>query len=108
MGDVAACAVLDAFHVSVQLALAQPSLLLVQFRERVRQHMEQEKELVIAPAFFEALGERLEQVGRIQIQLKRGCRHNELTRFRYDVFLHVGSGPGPALERLVWIGGSID
>ena len=98
VGDVRNLPLLEAFHVSVQLAQAIPSLSMAQFRARVRQHLEAEKELVIAPAFFEALVHRLGDVGRVQVQLKRGRRHNELTRFRYDVLLHVGSDPVPALD----------
>ena len=33
-----------------------------------------------------------------EIQLKRGRAHNELTRFRYDVVLHVGEQSPPSVE----------
>jgi acyl carrier protein len=49
-----------------------------------------EKELVVAPAFFRTLQQALPQIRRVEIQLKRGRYENELTKFRYDVVLHLG------------------
>ena len=93
VGDVRSLPLLEAFHVSVQLAQAPPSLSLAQFRGRVRQHLEREKELVIAPALFSAFGQRVPRISEVEVHLKRGKHHNELTRFRYDVLLHIGSKP---------------
>ncbi|HEX6639742.1 MAG TPA: amino acid adenylation domain-containing protein, partial [Thermoanaerobaculia bacterium] len=45
-----------------------------------------EEELVVAPAFFETL----EGIGRVELSLKAGAYDNELSRFRYDVTLHLG------------------
>ena len=92
VGDVRSLPLLEAFHVSLQLAKATDSLSLEQFRERVRQNVDREKELVIDPAFFTAFGQRAARAGRTKVLLKRGRRHNELTRFRYDAILQVGSG----------------
>src|SRR5205085_6201315 len=36
---------------------------------------------------------RWPQIGAVSIELNRGQRHNELTRFRYDVSLRVGDLP---------------
>ncbi len=47
-----------------------------------------EKELVVAPEFFTELAERDERVGGLDVRLKRGGCHNELTRHRYEVVLH--------------------
>jgi hypothetical protein len=38
----------------------------------------------------------------VHVQLKRGRHHNELTRFRYDVVLHIG-GDGPAVGAPRWL-----
>ena len=51
-----------------------------------------EEELVIDPALFLALARRLPAIRRVRVLLKRGHHANELTRFRYDVILHVGNG----------------
>ena len=48
-----------------------------------------EPELVIDPALFAALPGRLPRISHVEVQLRRGRTHNELTRFRYDAILHV-------------------
>jgi acyl carrier protein len=49
-----------------------------------------EKELVLDAAFFRTLQQVSPEIGRVEIQLKRGRYENELTKFRYDVVLHLG------------------
>ncbi|WP_188916292.1 hypothetical protein, partial [Caulobacter rhizosphaerae] len=48
--------------------------------------MAQDKELLVAPGFFEAAREQL-GVGQVRALLKRGRYVNELTGYRYDVIL---------------------
>jgi amino acid adenylation domain-containing protein/non-ribosomal peptide synthase protein (TIGR01720 family) len=89
LGDVRNLPLLEAFHTSVQLRQAPLSLLTEQLRQRVRKRVTQENELLIDPAFFYALQEHLPTISRVDVHLKRGRYHNELTRFRYDTFLHM-------------------
>jgi amino acid adenylation domain-containing protein len=90
IGDVRNLKLLEAFHASVQLYNAPASLPLGELRERVQKQVQQEKELVIDPAFFRELPSRFPEITGVQIQLKRGQYVNELTRFRYDVTLQTG------------------
>jgi thioester reductase-like protein len=89
IGDVRNLALLKAFHLSVQLHQADASLEIGQLWQRVQKRLAQEEELAIAPAFFAALQQHLPQITHVQIQPKRGHYHNELTKFRYDVVLHI-------------------
>ncbi|MBH8554249.1 amino acid adenylation domain-containing protein [Nostocaceae cyanobacterium CENA357] len=89
IGDVRNLALLKAFHLSVQLHQADASLEIGQLWQRVQKRLAQEEELAIAPAFFTALQQYLPQITHVQIQPKRGNYHNELTKFRYDVVLHI-------------------
>jgi amino acid adenylation domain-containing protein/non-ribosomal peptide synthase protein (TIGR01720 family) len=91
VGDVRSLPLLEAFHASVQLDQAPDSLSRSQLRQRVQKRIAQEQELVIDPTFFIALKQHLSQIGRVQIQPKRGHSPNELTKFRYDVTLQVGA-----------------
>ena len=59
----------------------------------MQKRIAQEKELVIDPALFTLLRSRLPQISQVNVQLKRGRYHNELSKFRYDVVLRVGSEP---------------
>jgi amino acid adenylation domain-containing protein len=97
VGDVRSLPLLTAFHASVELYRAAGSLPAAELARRVERRVAEEEELVIDPAFFPALAQRLPSVRRVEVLLKRGRRANELTRFRYDVILHVG-GEGVAGE----------
>ncbi|NMG11915.1 non-ribosomal peptide synthetase [Brasilonema sp. UFV-L1] len=90
IGDVRSLPLLQAFHASVQLYQAEPSLTREQLQQRVQMQIFQETELVIDPAFFNALKQRFPEISHVQIQLMRGRYHNELTQFRYNAILHVG------------------
>jgi acyl carrier protein len=90
IGDVRSLPLLEVFHASVQVQRAPATLSRAQLRQRVQDSLHTEAELVIDPEFFWALPERLRQIRQVEMQLKRGETHNELTRFRYDVILHVG------------------
>ena len=97
IGDVRSFPLLESFHASVLLSQAPDSLSCEALWERVETNSRKEGELVIDPEFFTALQQRLPQVSCVEINLKRGRAQNELTRFRYDVVLHVGE-PDVQLE----------
>ncbi|CAA9395669.1 Polyketide synthase modules and related proteins [uncultured Microcoleus sp.] len=95
IGDVRSLPLLAAFHASVQLYQAEPSLAGEQLQQRVQMQIFQETELVIEPDFFSALKQRFPQIGGVEIQLIRGSYHNELTDFRYNAILHIASETDP-------------
>src|SRR5581483_1096624 len=65
-----------------------PSLFVSQLQTLIQKRLAAENELLLDPAFFPALQRHLPEISQIELQLKRGRAHNELTRFRYDVVLH--------------------
>ncbi|TBR57013.1 hypothetical protein B4U84_26650, partial [Westiellopsis prolifica IICB1] len=91
VGDLRSLVLLEAFHTSVELHNAPSSLSTIELQQRVQQAITHEEELVIDPAFFIALKHHLPQISHVQIQPKRGHHQNELTKFRYDVIIHVGT-----------------
>lgn len=80
IGDVRNLSLLKAYH-------ASDSLTRLELERLVQERITQEQEFVIDPTFFMALTQKYPQLTKVQIQLKRGDHHNELTRFRYDVIL---------------------
>jgi len=90
VGDVRSRPLLEAFYTSVELFQAPPGREVADLRRRVRRRVADEEELVLDPAFFHLLAQRLPAITGVDLLLKRGRHHNELTRFRYDVVLHVG------------------
>ncbi|WP_457786019.1 class I SAM-dependent methyltransferase [Streptomyces rimosus] len=93
IGDVRHAGSLRALHAAVHAGRGASA------RAAVDRAVLLEKELVAAPEFFAELAERDERVGALDIRLKPGAYHNELTRHRYEVVLHK------APERVVDLSG---
>jgi len=89
---------LQSFHTSVQLFQAESSLPVDELLRQVQGQMAAETELAIDPAFFMALKHQLPKVAYVEIKPKQGRADNELTRFRYQVVLHVGPQEDPTQE----------
>ncbi len=102
IGDVRSLPLLEAYQVSVSLYQAPDSFTRSQLRQRVQQRMAQEEELVIAPDFFTAIKQHFPRITHVQIQPRPGSYHNELTRFRYDVIIHVGT-EAPPTKDIQWL-----
>ncbi|HZF13819.1 MAG TPA: amino acid adenylation domain-containing protein, partial [Thermoanaerobaculia bacterium] len=90
VGDVRSRPLAAAFALSVELFQAPEERDLAELSRRRRRRVADEEELVLDPGFFLALARQLPAIARVDLRLKRGRCANELTRFRYDVVLHVG------------------
>jgi amino acid adenylation domain-containing protein len=91
LGDVRSLPLLERFHESVEMYRSPATASTDQFEQCVRKRVATERELVLDPIFFTALKHRYPRLSHIQIQPKRGRHHNEFTKFRYDVTLHLDS-----------------
>ncbi len=104
VGDVRDLRSLRAFHAAITLGrLADVTADTGQSLAATARRVSLEKELVLDPAWFAGLAGRLPGVATVDVRLKRGWAHNELTRHRYDVLLHtaVPASSAPAQE-LAW------
>lgn len=105
VGDVRSRPLLEAFHASIQFYQASDELSLEQLRQRIDKKQQFDKELVIDPAFFDALKIQFPQVTQAKVQIKRGKAHHEMNKYRYDAILQVGGNDKPELipdETLDW------
>ena len=98
VGDVRSLPLLKTFHTSAQFHQAQPTLSAREIPARARRSQREEKELIIDPRFFIALGRRLPRIKAVDIRLKGGRHHNELTKYRYEAILHVSDEVLPTAE----------
>ncbi|XTZ13627.1 amino acid adenylation domain-containing protein [Micromonospora echinospora] len=89
VGDVRNHRTLRAFTEAVHRA-RRPDTRTAAVRAAVERAVLDEKELLIDPDFFVQWAEQRPDVAAIDIRLKRGAAHNELTRHRYEVVLHKG------------------
>jgi SAM-dependent methyltransferase len=92
IGDVRNFRLLETFHTSLELFRQPESIPAAELKALINKGIRQEGELLVDPEFFSTLNRRFPEIARIEMQLKRGHMQNELTRFRYDVVLQVGTG----------------
>jgi amino acid adenylation domain-containing protein len=101
IGDVRHYDLLETFHTSVQLYQANDTLTVQQLKQQIQRHQGHEKELLLSPDFFLSLAQQYDSICHVQVQPKYGQAENELTKFRYDVILHVGHAVALQSE-IVW------
>ncbi|HVT17885.1 MAG TPA: amino acid adenylation domain-containing protein [Thermoanaerobaculia bacterium] len=101
LGGLRCLPLLTAFHASVALRQAADERTVVELRGEVLRRQAQERHLLIAPELFAALPARLPRIARITVQLKGGRHRNEMTRFRYDVMLHLDRAGRAEEERIL-------
>ncbi|MGM9331166.1 amino acid adenylation domain-containing protein [Streptomyces murinus] len=99
IGDIRNPRLLRTFTSAVQAARADDPGDSTAVRRAVEQSLVLEKELLVDPEYFAALGHHIPDLAGADIQLKRGTAHNELTRYRYDATLYkTGITPHPLTE----------
>ncbi|MBS9387785.1 MAG: amino acid adenylation domain-containing protein [Dolichospermum sp. WA123] len=89
IGDVRNLHLLAAFHTTTEFYRAPDDLSIQDLRQKIQNRIRTEEELLIDPDFFIALKQRFSRISHVQIELKRGYSHTEMSRFRYDVVLHL-------------------
>jgi amino acid adenylation domain-containing protein/non-ribosomal peptide synthase protein (TIGR01720 family) len=114
IGDVRNFSLARAFHLQVAIGkgeeLSEPAVV----RSRVERELLLEKELLVAPGYFLDFARRHPEVSGVEIMPKEARFENEMSRFRYDVILHLSDGaaardkfpevewrPGIKIEELV-------
>ncbi len=89
IGDIRSRSLLEMFHTLVKLEKADQKLSIRALRQQIKQGIDQENELIIDPEFFTVLPRHFPQISHVEVELKGGSYHNELSQFRYQVFIHV-------------------
>ncbi|GIG87190.1 non-ribosomal peptide synthetase [Plantactinospora endophytica] len=67
----------------------------------VEQALSWEGELLLDPEFFPALAREVPAIARVDVEVKRGRAHNELTRYRYDVVLRTAATDPSTVDEAV-------
>ncbi|MGI9211518.1 MAG: amino acid adenylation domain-containing protein [Methylococcaceae bacterium] len=95
VGDVPNMLLRESFNASVQWFRADAGDTVGQIWQRMRNQMDAEKDLQFAPAFFITLARFVPGLTHVQILPKPGYSQNQLTLFRFDAILHIGSTTQP-------------
>lgn len=90
IGDVRDLSLLPVFHADIVHFRSQGEISGEELRRRAERSVHSERELAIAPEFFSNIPTILPQISRVDIALRNGSYANEMTRYRYDVTLHIG------------------
>lgn len=93
VGDVRSLPLLRTLHCSIELQRSDPALPVGTLAQAVRRRDHEERELVLAPAFFSRVASQLSPDTSACVLLKRGRHDTEMNRFRYDVILHRFPAP---------------
>ncbi|WP_106685696.1 type I polyketide synthase [Streptomyces violaceusniger] len=99
LGDVRDLSLLDVFHADVAHFRAEGKAggnSTEELARRTERGMRGERELVLNHAYFANLPHLFPQISRVDITLRDGRYVNEMTRYRYDVTLHIGEDAQPA------------
>jgi amino acid adenylation domain-containing protein len=91
VGDVRNLDLLEAFHTSLLLETSPESLTAPEMLAKIQQSTAREEELLVSPRFFRTLAHAIPAISGVETLLKRGQHQNELTKYRYNVILNVGS-----------------
>ncbi|MGH8931557.1 MAG: amino acid adenylation domain-containing protein [Egibacteraceae bacterium] len=105
IGDVRNLRLNRCFHTAIQLSRVDEGADPAALRRAIERSILLEKELLIDPDYFAFLPEHVPGIGGVDVRIKRGRCHNELTRYRYDVTLHKAPTEVVSLadaQGLVW------
>ncbi len=102
LGNIRNLALLETYHASVERFRAGGWPAHRDLRQRVQRALIRENELALHPGFFTALRAAFPRIVDVEIAPKRGYYRNELSLFRYDVTLRVGS-VSPVHRPIKWL-----
>lgn len=102
IGDVRNYNLLETFMTDVELEKSSQDLSVRQFKSRLEKRLRQEQELVVDPEFFYGLKNELPRIKHVDVLLKKSRYLNELTKFRYDVILHIDKNI-ETIKDLYWV-----
>ncbi|MCM1975120.1 amino acid adenylation domain-containing protein [Streptomyces sp. G1] len=91
LGDIRDLRSARRLHLAAQARRLGPDATAEEVRGAAELALAEEKELLVDPALFTSFAATAPGIGGADIRLKRGRRHNELTRYRYEVVLHKKS-----------------
>ncbi|MFD5747341.1 methyltransferase [Streptomyces sp. NPDC127033] len=89
LGDMRTAALERCFHCAVRLHRADGTSDRATLLRDLADGLAQDKELHLDPGFFTALPAVFPRITAVDLQIKDGPAHNELTRYRYDVVLRT-------------------
>ncbi|WP_369690767.1 beta-ketoacyl synthase N-terminal-like domain-containing protein [Nocardia crassostreae] len=98
LGDIRDLSLLEVFHADVIDFRADGRIDPADLARRAARAARSERELALAPGYFANLPSLFPRITRVDIALREGRYVNEMTRYRFDVTLHIGDGPAAGAQ----------
>ncbi|MFI6584453.1 amino acid adenylation domain-containing protein [Embleya sp. NPDC050493] len=92
LGDIRNLRLARTFHSAIRLGQTTPDTDDATVRAAIERAVLMEKELLVDPDYFAGLADLLPDLAGVDLRIKRGHLHNELTRHRYDAVLRRTGG----------------
>lgn len=89
LGDVRNLALLDVFHADITHLRTGASTTGEQFAFQTAKMKSKEQEMIVDPKFFANLPSMFRCISHVDIALRDGRCSNEMSRYRYDVTIHI-------------------
>ncbi|MFD5678594.1 phosphopantetheine-binding protein, partial [Streptomyces sp. NPDC127040] len=88
IGDIRNFRLLTCYRTAVEARKMDQSSSVEAVRKDIDRSIQGENELLVDPDFFVALQQQIDDIGAVDVWLKRGNYHNELSRYRYEAVLY--------------------
>ena len=103
VGDVRHAGLAETFALELEWARASGAARVGELLDLAEERRVADRELLLAPGFFHRWADSRPRVGAVELRWEPGRHHHEMTRYRYDVILHVGVRPAlVAVEWAAW------
>ncbi|WP_379129610.1 amino acid adenylation domain-containing protein [Paenibacillus sp. sgz500958] len=99
IGDVRSLQLLASYHTSVELYKADDELTVAELKDRIKNSIASENELLVDSKYFLSLKDTEQRVKNVSILPKRTRFDNEMSKFRYQVV--IGTKEATALQPTV-------
>ncbi|GGE47137.1 non-ribosomal peptide synthase protein (TIGR01720 family)/amino acid adenylation domain-containing protein [Pedobacter psychrotolerans] len=103
IGDIRSLSLQNVFHTSVQYDKATIDTPISVLQQRIKAALDNEKELLIDPAYFIDLQRQFDEIGLVEILPKNGECENELFRFRYQAVITLKEQVTKDLPAIAWL-----
>ncbi|UNY98316.1 amino acid adenylation domain-containing protein [Zhouia spongiae] len=91
VGDIRNYQLMEDFFRSTELYKIDEGQSVNTLKERIKNEMRNEKELIIDPQYFVYLQKRFPRVSHVDIRYKQGKYQTEMNKYRYNVILHINN-----------------
>ncbi|KAK9764363.1 hypothetical protein K7432_008189 [Basidiobolus ranarum] len=108
LGDIRGKTLSKYHYSSLALFKANKNTTVQELRKIAKTKESNENELLLDPAYFFTLKEKMKEISHVQVIPKLTSNLNEMSKFRYQVVLHIGCVDSGKIEVPRWLDWKVD